>query len=157
MEGLDVELRAKFLFGFCPQLHDADFTKFVRQRLRRPRDVAVNFGRHFVFAERGVVAQVGQRLVASPAHVMHTGVDHQSAGAPHFVGEPAEIFIRRFVDAHLGAELLGVQRPAFAIRRDVILATKRRLVALFAGKTTLQRMAGRGLVQRQRRQVVERP
>src|SRR3546814_1400008 len=78
-------------------------------------------GGDLVLGQRGAVAQVGQGLVAGPAHVVHAGVDHQPAGAPHGVGQAAEVLVGGFVDAHLHAQVLAVQAPALAVGGDVVL------------------------------------
>ena len=78
------------------------------------------------------------------AHGPHAGHAHDEArGAPHFVGFAAEFLVGRVVDAHLLAEFFAVQRPAFAVRGNVVFAAEFRLVLLFFGEFSLQRVAGR--------------
>ena len=69
VEGADVEVRTELALGFGAQGDDADFAELVAQRLARPGNVAVDFGGDLVLAQRGMVAQIGQRLVAAPALV----------------------------------------------------------------------------------------
>src|SRR3546814_5901392 len=61
------------LLGLAAQADDRQFAELVAQRLGRPRDVAVDLGGDLVLAQRGVVAQVGQRLLAGPALGVHAG------------------------------------------------------------------------------------
>src|SRR3546814_15276329 len=115
----------------------------VAQRLRRPGDVAFDLGVDLVLGQRGAVAQVGQGLVAGPAHVVHAGVDHQPAGAPHGVGQAAAVLVGGFVDAHLHAQVLAVQAPALAVGGDVVLAPEGRSRVLLLRQRALQPLAGR--------------
>ena len=86
---------------------------------------------------------------------MHPGVHHQPASAPHLVGEPAEVAVRVFVEAHLEAETLGVETPALAVGADSEVASELGQVE-FLGERDLQVMAGHRLVQGERFQGVER-
>ena len=88
---------------------------------------------------------------------MHARVDDEPAGAPHLVGEAAEALVWRVVDAHLDAEVLGIEAPALAECVRVEIAAERRHVFELARERALGVMARRRLVQRQRRQHVERP
>src|SRR5690606_30744702 len=122
VEGAQVELRSEYLLRARAQFDDADLAELVTQRLAGPGDVAVDLGLDLVLAERGLRSEVVDRLLPGPALVMHAGVDHQPRGAPHLVGFAPEHLVGRLVDAHFLAELLAVQRPSFAIRRDVVVA-----------------------------------
>src|SRR5690625_2303312 len=138
VEGRQVEVVAQFRLGFATQLPDLQLAQLVAQGLGGPGDVAVDLGGDLVLGQGGVVAQEGQRLVAAPAQVMDAGVDHQAGGAPHFVGQAAEVLIRRLVDAHLLAQLLHVQAPAFAVGGDVAVAAEVGLLVLLAGQRGLE-------------------
>src|SRR5690606_8575713 len=124
VEGANVEIRAEFALGFRAQGDDADLAQLVAERLARPGDVAIHFGGYLVFAERGVVAQIGERLVATPSLAVYAGIDDQPARPPHFIAEPAEMLVRCRVDAHLDAELFRIQSPAFAVGGNVAIATE---------------------------------
>src|SRR5690606_8654996 len=93
---------------------------------------------------------------AAPAQVVHAGVDHQAGGAPHLVGQAAEVLVGGLVDAHFLAQLLHVQAPALAVGRDVAVAAEVGLFVLFAGERGLEGVAGGGFVQGQGGEVVKR-
>ena len=105
----------ELLLGFPAMAADLDFAQLVRERLPRPRDVAFDLGRDLVLGQRRTRAQILHRLLARPAELVDARVDDETARAPHLVRQPPEVLVRRFVDAHHGAEPLGVQPPAFAV------------------------------------------
>src|SRR5688572_6026772 len=113
VERAEVEAIAELLLRVRPQLADLPLAHLVAEGLPRPRDVAVDLGRHLVQRERGVRGQVVDGLLPRPTHPVQTRVHDQAAGAPHLVGEAAEVAVGVGVEAGLEAEALRVQRPAF--------------------------------------------
>src|SRR6478672_9346073 len=95
------------------------------------------------------------RLFARPTFRMNTGVYHQPRSAPDLITEHAEAVVWRFVHAHFLAQFLTIKRPTFAVRGDVIESPKVRLVLVLERDRNLECVSGRGLVQRQRGQIVE--
>ena len=156
MELADVEAWAEGRFGALAELLDLQFPEFVRERLGRPGDVAVHFGRHLVDRQRGARGHVVDGLLARPAHRVNARVDDEAARAPHLVSEPAEVVVRIGVEAGLEAEPFGVEPPAFAERRDVREAAEVRQVLQLAAEGDLQMMSRHRLVQRERLEVVQR-
>jgi hypothetical protein len=99
--------------------------------------------------------EVGLGLFAGPALGVNAGIDDQTSGAPGLIAQHAEGVVGRVVHAHFGAEALAVERPSFAVRGDVDVAE---FGEVFVGldhllrDRELQRVAGGGLVQRERGQ-----
>ena len=102
-------------------------------------------------------------LLAGPAERMDPGVDHQPAGAKHLGREVAELLVRVLVEAHLVAQALGVQCPAFAVGDKPGESPKTRQLRQFLCARCLQVMPRHRFVQQQglhvpfgpRRQVVD--
>ena len=120
------------LLGASAQLLDLQLAELVGERLARPGDVAVDLRLDLVERQRGVRGQVVDGLLARPAHRVDAGVDDEAAGAPHLVGQPAEVAVGIRVDARLEAQPLAVEPPALAERRDVGVAAEIRQVAELA-------------------------
>src|ERR1051325_1916501 len=97
-----------------------------------------------------------ERLFAGPTFRMNAGVYHQSCRAPDLIAEHAKTLIRRVVHSHFLAKLFTVERPTFAVRRNVIEAPKLWLISVLERDWNLKCVSGRRLVQGQRRQIVER-
>src|SRR6266536_3764322 len=87
---------------------------------------------------------------------MNAGVDNKSRGAPDLITEHAETLIWRLVHPHFLAQLLAIKRPTFAVRGNVVEPPKVRLVLVLERDRNLECVSGRGLVQGQRGQIVER-
>ena len=128
----------------------------MAQRLAGPGDVAVDLGRDLVLAQGRVRAHEIERLLATPAHRVDAGVDHQPARAPGGIAQLAEALVGRAVNPHLVAEFFGIGRPALTVGRDVAVATEGRLFALLGGERQLQVMTRDRLMQSQRWQRVQR-
>src|SRR4029077_15066776 len=115
VKGTDVEMLAEGLLRPGARLEDGALAQVVRQRLARPGDVAIDLGGDLALRQRGVLAAVIDGLLPRPALRMKAGVDHQTCRAPDLVAEHTEALVGRVVHAHLAAELLTVQRPAFTV------------------------------------------
>ena len=152
MESAQVEFRTERLLGLAAQRYDPDLAELVRERLTGPCDVAIGLGAYLVLGQRGVLLQVVERLLAAPAFPVHAGVDDEPACTPHLVAQAAKILVRRLVHVHLDAELLAVERPAFAESAEIGVPAKRRQIAELACERDLKVMARHGFMQRQRRQ-----
>src|SRR5215467_5403499 len=87
---------------------------------------------------------------------MNARVDHESRCAPDLITEHAEALVWRVVHPHFLAQLFTIKRPTFAVRGNVIESPEVRLVLVLERDRNLERVSGRGLVQGQRRQIVER-
>ena len=97
-----VERRSERRFRFASVASDLHLAKLVRERLARPCDVAIDLCRDLVLREGGVALEVVDRLLSAPTKLVDACVDNQATGTPHFVGQPAEILVRRLVNAHHG-------------------------------------------------------
>src|SRR5436190_23362730 len=87
---------------------------------------------------------------------MNTSVDHQSRSAPDLITEHAKALVWCLVHPHFLAQFFTIKRPTFAVRGDVIESPKVRLVLVLERDWNLECVAGRGFVQGQRGQIVER-
>src|SRR5689334_20420587 len=88
-----IELRPQLLFRLAAVTTDLELAELVGKRLTRPGDVAIDLRRDLVLRECRVRAQIVHRLFARPAELVDARVDDESTGAPHFVGEPAEVLV----------------------------------------------------------------
>ena len=77
---------------------------------------------------------------------MDAGIDHEASGAPELVGETAEVLIGIGEQAHLLAQALGIERPAFAEGRQVEQALEHRCAFTLLGQGQLEVVAGNALV-----------
>ena len=138
------------------QLLDLQLADLVRQRLARPGDVAVDLVDDVELGLRRVRLEVVDRLLPRPVLVVHAGVDDEPHGAPHLVGELAELVVGVLVEAHLLAEALAVEAPALDERGGLEVAAELRQLAEFLRQRDLQVMARHRLVDRQHRDLVVR-
>ena len=94
VERAHVELGPERLLRLSAQLPDLQLPHLVAERLPRPGDVAVDLGPDLVEREGRVRFEVVDRLRARPALRVDAGVHDQPAGAPHLVGQAAEVAVR---------------------------------------------------------------
>src|SRR6185312_9315987 len=97
------------------------------------------------------------RLLSRPAVAVDPGVDHQPRRAPHRIALLAEPLVGRAVDAHLDPEPLAIEAPALAVAREIEVLAEARKRLLLDRQRGLEAVAGLALVQRQHRDVVQRP
>ena len=114
MEGADVEFGAEFFLCALAEFEDLELAEFVGAGLRGPRDVAVGFGLDERLVDV-VLAHVVDDLIARPALGVDAGVDDEADGAEEFGVEAAVVANGVLVEAHLFAELFGVECPAFGV------------------------------------------
>ena len=105
-----------------------------------------------------MLRHAGDGLLAAPVVEVDAGVHHQPHRAPHLHFQLAVALVRRFVQAHLDAEGLAVQRPAFdaggVLHRAV--AAEGGQVSRLLQQRQVHQVAGPGFVQRERRVQVAR-
>ena len=98
------------------------------------------------------------RLLARPAHRVEAGVDDEARGAEGLRLEHAEPLAIVGVEAHLVGEALGVEAPALDVRPAghprAERAERGQPLQLHLDRD-LEVMAGRRLVERDRRELVE--
>ena len=157
MERALVETGPEGRFGPEPQLADLEFAELVAARLARPRDIPIDLGGDVELAQRRVPPHEVDGLLTRPAERVDAGVDDETARAPHLIGEPAEVVVRRLVQTHLHAKPLAVQRPALAKRGHPHVAAKLRNVLEFLRDGALMMMTRNRLVERQRDHLVLGP
>ena len=150
MKTPDVESGTKCLARLGPQFLDLEFAQLVGQRLARPNDVPVNLHDNIVLGFPGVGLEKIDRLLTRPALGMDAGVDHQSDGPPHLVGQLAKLGIGISVKTHLLAKALGVKSPALDVAGVTAVLAKFREPLDLVRDGQLQVMARHGLVQRER-------
>src|SRR3974377_1702412 len=109
VEGADIETLAERVLGARARRENGTLAEIVGQRLRRPGDVAIDFGADLTLGERRVLPQVIERLIARPALRVHAGIDDQARGAPDLVAEHAEAVVSSVVHPHLHAETLAIE------------------------------------------------
>ena len=114
MELPKVERSAVAGRDLAAQALDLALADLVRQRLRRPADVAVGLDDGVGLREARAEEQV-DRLLAGPAEGMEAGVHDQAGGAPRLGIEHPEALRLVAVQAHLVGEPLRVQAPALDI------------------------------------------
>ena len=88
---------------------------------------------------------------------VHAGVHHEPDGAPHVVGELAELVVGVVVQAQLVAQRLAVQGPALAVGHVVAVAAELGDAGLLGGERRLEVVPGHGLVQREGHHLPARP
>ncbi len=155
MEVANVECIPQCRLGLLPQVPYREFADLVCEGLTRPGDVAVDLRADFVHRQRGVRCEVVYGLFSRPALGVNPGIDDQPTGAPHLVGEAAEVIIRRVVHAHFDAEFLGVEAPSLSESVRIELLAELRCILDLVGERPLQVMAGNAFVQRQRDELVK--
>src|SRR5436309_56884 len=132
------------------QLAELELPDLVGQCLAGIHDVAVHLDDDVLLRLGGVVLEEVDRLLARPPQGMNPRVDHESHGAPHFVGELAELGVWVLIHAELGPEALGVEPPAFDQRGVATVPAELGQSVQLLGQRDLQVMAGHGLVQAER-------
>ena len=155
MEPAQVEMGAQGGFRLAPQTPDGEFAELVGQSLAGPADVPVDLRLHLVLRQGRVGGEIVDGLPARPALLVKPGVDHQSRGAPHLIGQPPEMLVGGAIDPHLDTEPFGVEAPALSIPGKIGVAPELRPRLLLLGEGRLQAVAGRALVQGQRRDLVQ--
>ena len=78
MKTADVEFRTQLLLRAAAQLAKLELAELVRQRLRRPGDVAIRLRLDGGFIDRLIFAEEFDHLIAAPALRVKTGVHHQA-------------------------------------------------------------------------------
>ena len=139
-----------------PGTHDRELAHIIREGLPGPGDVTVHFGFDLMLGQRGVIVHVLERLFARPTFRMNAGVHHQSRRAPDLITQHPKALVWRLVHAHFLAQLFTIKRPTFTVSRNVVESPKVRLVLVLERDRNLECVPRRGLVQRQRGQIVER-
>src|SRR5580658_4472918 len=131
-----VELGTQLFLCRRAQLPYFQLPQLVSQRLTWPDDIAINLDGDVLIRLPGIVFEELYGLIARPPHRMHPGIDHQANGAPHLVGELAELRIRILQQPNFFPEALGIQRPAFNERRiaDMLAELRHVLHLLPQGK-----------------------
>src|SRR5216110_1062549 len=83
-------------------------------------------------------------------------VQHEPRRAPDLITQHPEALVWRVVHPHFLAQLFTIKRLTFTVSGDVIESPKFRLVLVLERDRNLECVSGRGLVQGQRGQIVER-
>ena len=108
VESTNIEFVAKAAFGIGAQRTYLQLTHFVRQRLSRPRNVAIDLVDDVMFGLGRVFHEKVDCLLPGPALVVHPGIHDQPHGAPHLVGECAKLRVRILVQAEVVTEVFTV-------------------------------------------------
>src|SRR5262249_17084189 len=87
---------------------------------------------------------------------MNPGIDYEPCRAPDLITEHAEALVWRFVHPHFLAQVFTIKGPTFTVRGNEIESPKVRLVLVLERDRNLECVSGRGLVQGQRGEIVER-
>src|SRR3989442_425158 len=132
------------------QLAELELPDLVGERLAGVHDVAVHLDDDVLLSLRCVVLEEVDRLLARPPHRVNPGVEHETHGAPHFVGELAELGVRVLIHAELGPEALGVEPPALDERGVATVPAELGQAVQLLGQRDLQVVAGHRLVQAER-------
>ena len=89
--------------------------------------------------------EVVNRLLAGPAEIVDSRVDHKTNRAEVFTGELAEPAGGLFIDAKLRAQRFGIQRPAFSKRTVRVKAAEVRKLRLLTRDRPLENKQTAGL------------
>src|SRR5207248_1064267 len=119
VEFTNVEPGAECFFGFAAERPDRQLAHFVRERLSRQRDVAIDLSNRLLWR---VCAKVLDRLIARPAELMNARIDDQTNGAKSFTGELSVPAVRVAVEPQLRPKGLRIQRPSLRKRRVKVTA-----------------------------------
>ena len=156
MEIAIIEAIAELVHRALAQLHDLQLADHISRRLPRVDGIALDRLADVAVRIGGVGLQIVDRLFAAPALVMQAGVHHQPRRAPQLHAQPAEVGIRIGVEAHILAQRLGIQPPAFAIGGDAAELAEGRDALQLGLHRQLQMMAGQPFMIEQRFQLVLR-
>src|SRR5687768_8117942 len=115
VEALDVESVAQCPPRLVAKLQYLQLADLVARRLARIVDVALDLLDDVSLAQERIVLEIADRLFAAPSLGVEAGVGDQPHRPPQFEREVAELRIGVLVEAHLAAEPLGVEAPAFDI------------------------------------------
>src|SRR5215472_11289877 len=115
MEGFEVELGPKLLFGAFAQLADLELAELIAAGLTRSGNVAVCLSLDRRFINRVGVAHIFDDPIAAPVHVVNTGVYNKAHGPEQFRADASVVGAGVLVEADLLAELLGVETPALSV------------------------------------------
>src|SRR5258708_27701433 len=113
VEGANVELGDQVSPGSFAELANLQLAKLVTKGLRRPRDVTVGFGLDGRLVHGSRLAEKLHNLIACPTFGVDSCVHNQPHGPEEFGGKSAVVRNGILVKAHLFAELLRIEGPAF--------------------------------------------
>ena len=142
MELADIKLITQFLLRLVAQLEDFQHADLVGRGLAREGQVTAHFRTHGAFRNCGVIQEVLHRLILGPALRMHAGIHHQADSAPHFRGQATKVLVGVLELTHFLGQCLGVERPAFHIRRKVRLGAELRDAFQLLGDGNLHVVTG---------------
>src|ERR1700740_1892525 len=113
MKAALVELGAEPVFGLGAKAQDRQLAELVSKGLSGPGDLTIDLCFDLMLSKGGVIGKIIDRLLARPAILMDSRIDHETGSAPHVVAELAELLRRRPVDAELVTEPFTVKPPSF--------------------------------------------
>ena len=115
MEILHIEFVAKLRLCAGAQFLYLERADLVSKRLRRNGDIAVNLGCRIGFTLGRIGHHIIDRFLPAPPFRVNASIDHQPDRAEHLVIQRAVMRNRVFVETHLIAKRLGIQRPTLDI------------------------------------------
>src|SRR4051794_35013147 len=116
MEVANTEIVTECRFRASPKAAKPEVAQLVSERLARHADVTIHFCCQGFERHRHVLAEKGDRLIATPLLRVYTGIEYQPHGAPHLHFEAAVTLLGRIIKIHVLAQGLAVEGPAFEAR-----------------------------------------
>src|SRR6267143_5781237 len=157
VEGTHIEARSEFLLGLGAKAPNGQLADFVRERLARNGDIALNLRGGIGAAHRRIVEHVGDRRIAAPTLSVDTGVDDQAHGPQDLVIQMAVQLIRIGEHPKFGPKALRVERPAFDIGGITTEALECWQRGVFLRQTDLVMVARDAFVEEQRLETPSEP
>ena len=118
VEGAHVEPLAHATGDLVPCTLDLALAELVRQLLAGPDGVAVHLDLRVDHGQRAPLVHEPDRPRAVPALRMQPGVHDQPRRAERLRVEHPDALVLRGIELHLIGQALGIQPPAFRVRRS---------------------------------------
>ena len=89
VKGAYVEVIPELLLSAASQHQYLELTNLVGSGLTGPTNIAINFVNDIRLRFGGIIREIFNGLLASPAHVVHACVHHQANRTPHVIDKLA--------------------------------------------------------------------
>ncbi len=150
MESAQIELVAQGFLRPLAQFHHLNLADLVGAGLPRHDDVPLDLADHALVGAGSVGFHVLDGLFTRPLFVVDAGIDHQPHSTEQLGVEIAQFAVGIIlVHANLTRQLLGVERPAFHVRRERDHAPEDGQSLQRLGNGQLEVVTGNALVVRQ--------
>src|SRR5690606_27546110 len=135
MEGADIKICTKRLFGSSAHAFDCHHAEIVTQSLARPTDIANKLGYDHGVGKPRIRCHVVPRLIVGPAFRMNAHIYHHPSRTKRKKAPHAKKLVGRFIDTHLDAQpLFAIKCPGVSISDGISFGPEWRTVRIFGGK-----------------------